>query len=269
MEADNRLSAVDGRTGDLLWAGHNPVTGEGPNTRRSINDPDYNNFSPRIGLAYTVNSKTSFRGGYGIFYVSNGLWEAQGLRAQWPYAISEFLAGTNIPGSQLMPLQTYFSPELSPTPGTPPAMAQATIKQQRTGYVQQWNAGIQHQLTHDLMFEIDYVGNHGVKLSYDGNFNNAVPGPGQVGSSAHPRPFNQYGALSLSTTSAESSYNALQVKVEKRFSYGLQFLASYMHGHTKLTSGAVASPAANPPRISTVLPPTVGQATSTCVTFSL
>jgi hypothetical protein len=35
------------------------------------------------------------------------------------------------------------------------------------------------------MLEVNYVGNHGVKLSYDGNLNNAMPGPGTVGSSVN------------------------------------------------------------------------------------
>ncbi len=229
VEAQNRISALEGATGALLWAGQNPVTGQGPNTRRSINDPDFNNFAPRVGMAYAIDSKTSFRGGYGIFYVTNGLWEAQGPRGQWPYAISEVIVGTNTPGpvSALKPLQTYFSPQINPGPGTPPSTAQATVAHQRTGYMQQWNAGVQRQLPHNLMVEVDYVGNHGVKLSYDGNFNNALPGPGVVGTPEHPRQYNQYGALSLSTTSASSNYNALQVKVEKRFSNGLQFLTSY------------------------------------------
>jgi hypothetical protein len=241
VEANNRISAVDAITGNLLWAGNNPVTGQGPNVRRSINDPDFNNFAPRVGFAYAIDAKTSFRGGYGVFYVTNALWEAQGLRGQWSYAISEFIAGTNTPGSELNPVPTYFSAATSPGPGTPPSMSQATIRHERTGYVQHWNAGLQRQLAHTLMVELDYVGNHGAKLSYDGNFNNAMPGPGVVGSSTHPRPYSQYSALSLSTTSATSNYNALQAKMEKRFSGGLQFLTSYTWAHEiDLGSGCFA-----------------------------
>jgi hypothetical protein len=52
---------------------------------------------------------------------------------------------------------------------------------------------------------------------------------------------NQYGALSLSTISADSNYTGLKLKLEKRFSYGLQFLASYAWAHEiDLGSGCFA-----------------------------
>lgn len=248
VEENNRLSAVDSETGVLLWAGPNPVTGQGPNTRRSIRDPDFKNFAPRLGLAYSIGNKTTFRAGYGIFYVVNSLWEAQGPRGSWPYAISQILVGTNFPGppSSLQPLSTYFSNVEQPVPGTPPSSSQALDPRSRGGYAQQWNGGIQRQLPHSVMVEADYVGNHDLKLSYDGNFNNALPGPGPVGSAQHPRPFNQWGALSVTDDQSFSNYNALQVKVEKRFSNGLQLLSSYTWGREMDVGGGSFAGSASP-----------------------
>ncbi len=37
-------------------------------TKHTLNGQDLNNFAPRIGLAYSVNDKLVFRGGYGLFY---------------------------------------------------------------------------------------------------------------------------------------------------------------------------------------------------------
>ncbi|MBZ5563530.1 MAG: TonB-dependent receptor, partial [Acidobacteriia bacterium] len=66
--------------GAYLWAGYNAILNQGPNVRRSIRDPDFNNFAPRVGLAYSIAPKSTFRAGYGIFYVANYLWEDQGAR---------------------------------------------------------------------------------------------------------------------------------------------------------------------------------------------
>ncbi len=41
--------------------------GQGGN-KRSTGNPDQNKLSPRIGVAYQMNSKTTIRGGYGIFW---------------------------------------------------------------------------------------------------------------------------------------------------------------------------------------------------------
>ena len=38
------------------------------NNKHTLNGQDMNNFAPRIGVAYAVNDKLVFRGGYGIFY---------------------------------------------------------------------------------------------------------------------------------------------------------------------------------------------------------
>ena len=86
-------------------------------------------------------------------------------------------------------------------------------------------------LTNSLMLEVDYVGSRGVKQSLFTNTNTALPGPGEVGTDAHPRILgNAYGAVSLMANQASSSYHSMQVKLEKRFSNGLQFLSSYTWG---------------------------------------
>ena len=54
---DDLLASIDLGTGQFLWDGHNPITGEGPNVRRGIVEPDNNNFAPRVGMAYRLGGK--------------------------------------------------------------------------------------------------------------------------------------------------------------------------------------------------------------------
>jgi hypothetical protein len=215
-------------SGQFLWASRNPITGEPPNTRKSIRDPDFNNFAPRVGLAFALTPKTTIRSGYSVFYASNYLWEAQGLRGQWPFALTENPTGLNTPETTVLtPIQRFYSPNVDVVPGVPPSGLWSLDRHAPTSYTQQWNFGVQQQLADDLLLEVDYVGNKGTKMPVYLFVNNPPPGPGVVGSPAHPRPYSPVGLLIEGKNISSSSYNGLQVKVEKRFARGLQFLGSY------------------------------------------
>ena len=233
---DDLLASIDLGTGQFLWDGENPITGEGPNVRRGIVEPDHNNIAPRFGLAYRLGDKHTVRAGYNVFYMSNYLWEAQGVRGNWPFAISENFSNLN-DRFPINPAETTFSPDLDVQFGSPvPPNAQHIVpRRNRTSYTQQWNLHLQRQLAEDLMVELGYVGNRGLKLSTFSNVNTALPGPGEV---QPRRPFPQYGPLSEMGNQATSVYHGLQFKLEKRFSDGLSFRANYAWGKTIDVLGA-------------------------------
>ena len=238
VELYDRIGAFDPTTppnGAYLWAGHNQITGQGPNTRRSLVDPDFNNFAPRLGLSYGITPQTTFRVGFGLFYSSNYRWEAQGERGNWPYAISNNLSGENTdtdgPGT-LTPITTFFSPAVLPGPGTTPSSLFTVGRHNRTPYTEQWNGGVQRMLSPSTMLEVNYVGSLGLKESMYNDLNAALPGPGDPGTAAHPDPYgNLYGSMWYIINASNASYNSLQIKLEKRLSHGLQFLSSYAWGH--------------------------------------
>lgn len=135
---------------------------------------------------------------------------------------------------------------------------------QRLPYVDTWNATVQHQLTNSMSLEVTYLGNKGTHgFVGDGptyNVNQPRFGAGSViGGSFVPavpqvqrRPF--YNAFSYpgytdpTTNStltccftdqgnylgndASTTYNALTIKVDKRFSQGLQFMSFYNYAHS-------------------------------------
>ena len=253
-EKYNHLSMFDFGSKRFVWAGNNPLTGQGPNIRRGIVDPDFNNFAPRLGLAYQVTPRTTVRSGFGVFYAANYLWEIQGVRGSWPYAISETFSSENatLPDK---PLETFMPSYISPVPGTPANSEHTVGRTDRTSYTMQWNLGVQRELARDLLLEVNYVGNGGRKLPIFTNINDPPPGPGLVGSPSHPRPYQfsdplagttGLGAVSQITNLAISNYNGLQVKVEKKFSTGLQFLASYAWSHYIDLGGSGFSQSAAP-----------------------
>ena len=241
---DDLLASIDIDTGEFLWDGVNPVTGEPPNARRGIVEPDYNNIAPRFGIAYRLGERSTIRGGYGVFYMSNYLWEAQGIRGNWPFAISETLSNLN-EGLEHSFAETTFSPQLDIEMGSTvaPRAQHIVNRNNRISYTQQWNLHVQRQLTDSLMVEIGYVGTKGSKMSSFINTNTAPPGPGEVDPR---RPYPQYGAISEMTNEADSIYHGLQFKAEKRFSKGLSFRTNYAWGKTIDTLGAGFSASKSP-----------------------
>src|SRR5262245_8948171 len=66
LEASNNQTNFDptanGGTGGLVFAK------DGSLEDRGLVNPDRNNFAPRVGVVYNLDSKTTLRGGWGIFY---------------------------------------------------------------------------------------------------------------------------------------------------------------------------------------------------------
>ena len=241
---DNTLGSFDLSNGQYLWDGTNPVTGAGPNVRRGVVNPDYNNFAPRVGFAYRIGDKTTIRSGYGIFYSGNYLWEAQGIRGNYPYAISETHTNLNNDGPT-SPIETTFSPILFVTPGADVPMSDQHIvnRNNRTSYTQQWNLHVQHQLAEDLIAEVGYIGNKGTHLTMFANANTALPGPGDPDPR---RPYPVLGPTSIMDNVASSHYEGLQAKIEKRFSQGLSFRGNYAFGKVLDVGGSGVASSASP-----------------------
>ena len=104
--------------------------------------------------AAKLSRRTVIRGAYGIFYNSNLGWEWSTGRGNWPYSISDNVTGVNIPGVAPTRADQQFgsfdSSKVKPT-------AQHTIARDLTmPYMQNWNLGVEHQLTQSLLLEINY-----------------------------------------------------------------------------------------------------------------
>ena len=214
--------------GQFVWETTNPLTGEGPNARLGFMEPDLNNFAPRIGLAYRLGEKATLRAGYGIFYESNFVWEGQSARGNWPFSANQFVSLNRVFGAEPQNVATVFpSLDLSEVP---PGVGQTQDRLNRTPYVQQWNFNIQYGLTPTMVLDVGYVGNKGTYLNQWVEQNTTTPGPGDP-NKRRPFPINDT-SLRISHHLGNSSYNALQIKVDKQFAKGLSFLSSYAWGRS-------------------------------------
>jgi Carboxypeptidase regulatory-like domain len=229
-EARNAFSGLDYLTGNYLMAVTNPVTGDGPNMRERWVDPDWNNFAPRLGIAWLLNEKTTIRAGAGIYYSFTDYPQYFADPAgNWPFGFSDTVG----------PLNDFFvdTPMSNPFVNSPGVTLPTSPEGQggysmnprmRTPYSSQWNFSIQRQLPSNMLLDLSYVGSNSVKLLQSRAENRAIPGPGPVQAR---RPNPKYNAITWDDNGPPSNYNGLSVKLQKRFSAGLSFLSSYTWGH--------------------------------------
>jgi hypothetical protein len=207
---------------------------------RALQNVNYNQWAPRLGLAYSLDSKTVIRAGAGTFY-SNLITEGgmQSLEINPPNALRSVFTTNKNAAPALILSDGFASNALS--------LANASnvelVSYDRKGVTPtdyQWNFNIQHQLLGGILLEVGYYGN---KLDHmwrqiDGN--PAPPEPGNINSN---RLYNTTlvpgtgDTITLANVvriqkDGWSAYNALQAKIEKRYSNGLTFIASYAYSKT-------------------------------------
>jgi len=194
--------------------------------RPGIIDPDFNNFAPRVGLAYRPwGDKTVIRAAWGIFYENFEFNEIQFMRNNVPNLIFLSIQNDLVNPSNVDDL--FPSAEGAESAFEPFGVDRTA----RTPYLNQWNFSIQRQLSPSTVLEVAYVGNKGTNLPGRFNPNQAFPEPDPTRSTPvnSRRPLGP-GDLRLSFRDQNSIYNSLQVRLERRFSDGLSFLGAYTHG---------------------------------------
>jgi outer membrane receptor protein involved in Fe transport len=240
VEKQNRLAHFNVKTSQYEIAGRNGAS-------RALYNGDKNNFAPRFGFALRPdnNGKSAIRGAYGIFYslavIGNDLFFVRdGPPFQQPETFdagtlpNELTLSDPFRSARLASSQIFDAPSIDPD--------------FRDAYIQHWNAGYQRQLPFNMVFEVTYVGNKGTKLVKTVDINQAFPVPGLTQPAVQPRrPFPAFGAIPLLQSSGNSIYHALLGRLERRFSGGLSFLASYTFGHAidDSTGGNVSQDARN------------------------
>ncbi len=258
----------------------NPLTGlqgrlefAGVDFGRTVIDPDFNDFGPRVGFALDLfgTGKTVLRGGYGMYYPlthnfatdfgalgyrgNSTVYTAPGGNLDQP----AFLLRNGFPTPVVQPIGNRLGPSAF-------LSGNVTVDQRsgRTPYSQQFTMTLQHQLPGRILLETSYSGNRGTKLrggGYDFNqldlsylnlgtqLNELVANPyagrvtGAFGGATITRqqslrPFPYYNRVGIQQPHlANSNYHSFLLNFEKRMSGGFVMLASYSFG--KLISDGI------------------------------
>lgn len=202
----------------------------------------YHYFAPRIGTAYRLTDNTVVRAGLGISYTSfpdntyafnfpvrsnNGYNPPGGL-----YQNSQAVV---YPNGQTATFQTAVPPPdpvVVPSNGiiTNPSNTQANFyiaPNFKNPYIIQWNIAIQRNLPGHFMLDAAYVGSHGVDTITQFNMNAGfIVGAGANGQPEYPT-FGRQVSTTEFWQGFSSSFHALEVKLDRRFSNGFTMTNSF------------------------------------------
>jgi hypothetical protein len=231
-EEISHVSTFDFRTGQQVF----PVLGQ---VRRTIVAPDRLDFAPRLGLAYNPAWGRTWvvRAGAGVYYDQSQFNEVTFGIQNPPTTLTQsyVFSGRGLPAAQF---GKGVLPSVTPTLPTPDYRAPAgavllAVEQDgRAPREYMWNLSVQKSLGANWLVEVAYLGSHGRRLSKRYNANaDAVPG---VLYQAVPgaKPYPNFSGILYTTQAGASNYNALNLRVERRFSNGFSILSAYGWAHS-------------------------------------
>ena len=249
-DADNQGAVFNLQTQQLDYLGQNGFD----DSARKLHKLD---FGPRLGIAYRFDDKTVVRAGYGVSWI-----EQAGITT--PFTVPQFPFIQAVSQRTLDNINPAFvlsnGPTVAPIPLTPDAgLGQGVFTVDRdlaSGYAQQWNFAVQRELMKNMVVEVAYAGSKITHVGIpDTNINQLmasqlalgpalltrVPNPffGQIprssslGDPTIPlaqllKPFPRFTNVTFYRNNVgNTNYNALQTKLEQRFTHGFSFLVSY------------------------------------------
>jgi hypothetical protein len=213
---------------------------------------DWNNFQPRVGLAWTFHRNFVMRAGFGVATVDERLpvaptEEFGSITGRIDTPSGDFRPRFQLssgPIASLLQFPVVRSDGSIPFVGTNYSGRGATWVDptRKSPYAMNWNFGIQHTFATNYLVELTYTGNSSVNgfenreinnVSYEWANNLRLTNPAQFsafqGNTQIYRPFPNFGNITFRTNGARSNYHAGTVKIDKRFSHGLSFLSFYTY----------------------------------------
>jgi hypothetical protein len=222
--------------GAVLFGGQSDTAAGGHTSNlSSIQNGDYKEFAPRIGVAWSTRNKWSLRASYGIFDAprdaENYTDGALGLgfnphnngNGGYVNGSSPWKLAAGPPaGTVVFPTLQTLSSTISNFSGV-----QYYPRSMPTVYVQQFLLSAQHEFAGGILVDTSYVYTRGSNLNFQTDINQA-PGTklGCTGyNCGNPNPI--FNSIAAALYDGWSNYNALQVRLQKRMSYGLNFMVNY------------------------------------------
>jgi hypothetical protein len=237
-------SPVGGNVGNFDLAKGIVVNNFGPKAAPNAGVAyDKEDWGPRIGFAWSPfsQSRTAIHGAFGIFYAPEGnVFNDLGENPPILQFYSNTFNPANIPSPQNLLSSGFPSqlPAIDPT--APTGEVKTTGPKRKMPRVTEWNVSVQQELAANWLLTVAYVGTDANGMWASESFNLDQPAQ-PADSNFGPAP--NYGRPYFSTLPGLNTiypidyptftvnYNALQTKLEKRFSQGYNLLFAYTYSH--------------------------------------
>ena len=222
--------------GAILFGGQGDTVYGGPTTdMKTIQNADYKEFGPRVGIAWSPRDKWSFRMSYGIFDAprdaENYTDGALGLgfnphnvgNGGYVNGTSPWLLSVGPPaGTVVYPTLQTLSSTISNYSGV-----EYYPRNIPTTYTQELLASVQHEFVGGILVDASYVNTRGRNENFATNIDQAPSTLlGCTGyNCGNPNPI--FNSIAAQIYDGWSNYNALQLRLQKRMSYGLNFQVNY------------------------------------------
>lgn len=213
---------------------------------------DNNDWAPRIGVSYQMNSKTVLRAGAGMFYSQD--------TGNPRFDMARNLAGRLRANPSATPDLNWDNSLASIAGGVanvPTPYTFANPYDRRTPYTMQFLLNVQREIGKGMTAEVGYIGNVSHRLEGLRAINESLPACRNIPAATDPSfarcsadplrgiaerqraPFPQFGRIQLVDNGNNANYHSLGSKITKRYSNGLTFLGSYTYAKSLDTSSGI------------------------------
>jgi len=220
-EVNNKIANVDPHTAAVILAGINGKS-------RSLYDPHYDQFNPRLGFSYQATPRAVVRGGFGITTFTD--YNVLGHTGNAPFHLT--VSQTAVTPTTSSAGTPFDVTQGFPNNGSSTYTAWGDLRPQ---WVPQWNLTTEYQVSNTASVVIGYVGEIGQHLSDIRNINqyklagvpSSAPFYSVVGNST----------VKLLETEAYMNFNALEAQYRQRPLRGLEFTVNYTYSKNLSDSG--------------------------------
>jgi len=205
----------------------------------SLYNPNYRNIDPRLALAWApsaLHGKTVFRAGFGIYH---GAAQNDDLNAGLESDTFRVLVNSSTP---LTPALEQTAPDLSGLLTQKQAQHPRALQREdrRDLYAEEWGLTVEHELPANFLISAQYLGSRGVRLFSRGAVNlcsepvtfNPLDGDCVRPLDQYYPAGNPFGSVDFKHDVGSSTYNGLNVSLERRLKNGLSFQGRYTWSHS-------------------------------------
>lgn len=240
------LPAFPGQFSNFIPSSNTLVVGGvggNPNNGGLVNHLNY--LAPRLGVAYRLTEKTVIRTGIGVSYTpfedntyinnnyptKGNLGAVQGASAYtsafYNGSVLSFESGLPTPAPQPIPSNGIYSVAALGFNGSSESFFPTNYK---NPHIIAWNFTLQQVLPYHFTMDLAYVGNHGVDMGSGQNINaSPVIAPTSTNDTAYLPYFPHTGSVSEEFVPVSAMYNALQAKIDRRFTTSLGITTSFTY----------------------------------------